>query len=194
MAITREIIVSLVVQKLGHKAISSLSNADALVRAADEQLTFQLPTLLSMGNWRFATKIVPLSKLNETPPAPWVVTYMLPADLIKLISLYPNQYRWDLFENNKIYAMWDGVVNCTYTYVPSISSLPYPFIDYVVNTIAYTLALTNAQKPEFHATLKMDMERSMAIALSHQAQNRPNYGLNDFPVLSARGLGGMISG
>jgi len=35
MAITREIIVSLAVQKLGHEAVSSLSNADALVRAAD---------------------------------------------------------------------------------------------------------------------------------------------------------------
>ena len=192
MAITREIIVSLAVQKLGHEAVSSLANADALVRAADEQLTFQLPTLLSMGNWRFATKIVPLSKLNETPPAPWAVSYLLPADMIKLISLYPNQYKWDLFEEDRLYAMWDGVVNCTYVYTPSISALPYPFIEYLVNTIAYTLSLTNAQKPEFASVLKADMERSMAIALSHQAQNRPNYGLTDFPALSARGLGGMI--
>lgn len=192
MAITREIIVSLAVQKLGHEAISSLANADALVRAADEQLTFQLPTLLSMGNWRFATKVVVLSKINETPPEPWMVSYMLPSDMIKLIKLYPNQYEWDIFQNSRLYSMWDGIVNCTYVYVPSISALPYPFIDYLVNTIAYTLALTNAQKPEFHTALKADMERSMAIALSHQAQNRPNYALKDFPALSARGLGGMI--
>jgi len=192
MAITREIIVSLAVQKLGHEAVSSLANADALVRAADEQLTFQLPTLLSMGNWRFATKIAVLSKINETPPAPWQVAYLLPSDMIKMIGLYPAQYEWDIFENSRLYAMWDGIVNCTYVYVPSISALPYPFIDYLVNTIAYTLSLTNAQSPEFHAVLKQDMERSMAIALSHQAQNRPNYALRDFPALSARGLGGMI--
>jgi len=149
-------------------------------------------SVLLMGNWRFATKIVVLSKLNEQPPAPWEVAYLLPSDFIKMISLYPSQYDWDIFENSRLYTKWAGIVNCTYVYEPSVSSLPYPFIDYLVNTIAYTLSLTNAQKPEFHTVLKADMERSMAIALSHQAQNRPNYGLKDFPALSARSLGGMI--
>src|SRR5690606_24678298 len=134
-----------------------------------------LPALLSQNNWRFATQIQQLSQSVETPPDPWKTIYLLPAGWLKTLRVYPNIYVWDIYENSKIYAQYQGEFFMEYVFTPDVSKLPSHFVLYFVKEIAAYLALSNAERPDYYQQLKADAVSSFAMAAAVEAQNRPQF-------------------
>jgi hypothetical protein len=195
MALTKEIIVSLAVQLLGHKPIITLDEADDLVLSAEQAFDMLLPSVLSSGNWRFAVQIAQLSLSVETPPpgSNWSNIYLLPAGYLKNIRVIPQNYDYEIYENNKIYCNWgNSQMLMEYAFMPSISQLPMHFVNYFIYEIGAFLALCGAQKPEFYTVLESRRQTALAMAAATDASNRPNFSQVVFPVLAQRQIGGII--
>ncbi len=188
MSITKTTIISNAISQLGHKPIQTLDNADDLVVSAEQAFDMLLPAVLSQSDWRFATQIAQLSKSVETPPTNtrWTTIYLLPANFLKNIRLYPHNYDYDIYENKKIYTNWTGIVHMEYVFEPDISKLTPSFVHYFTYEIAAYLALSNAQKTDFYSALEGKRSQALAMAAALDAQNRPNYSQATFPVLSNR--------
>lgn len=220
MATTKELIISNAVCLLGHKPIQNLDNADSMVTAAVQAYDLLLPWILSNNNWRFATAIQPLVQVAEIPPSPWGSVYILPSGFLKLIRLYPNIYIFDLYNNNRLYtALRNGCFPCEcgqtpppspptppnpcdfnrfiplsieYVFQPEVAQLPPRFVVYFVYEIANYLALSNAQRPDYAAYLKLQTQYHFAMAAAVEAQNRPQFSQITFPVINNRYIGGFI--
>lgn len=192
MAITKVQIISNALLQLGLAPISSLDGGSAMVVAAEAAFDLKLPSVLSMGNWRFAVQIQQLSLLTELPPEPWKAIYTLPAGYLKTIRLYPNIYAWDIYKNEHIYAYYSGRLAMEYVFMPDVSHLPAHFVDYFVYEIAAYLALSNAQKVDFYSALESKRVQMQAMANAIETQNRPQFSQVSFPVLDNRYLGGII--
>jgi len=198
MAVTKTVIVSNAITLLGHAPITSLDNADKMVTAAVQAFDFLLPDVLSQNNWRFATKIQPLTLLVEKPPEPWTAMYQLPSGFLKLLRLYPNIYEFDLYNNSKLYTLL-GVpssesqpFSIEYIFMPQVEQLPPRFTVYFAYVIANYLALSNAQRPDYASYLRQECQAKYAMAAASEAQNRPNYSQVLFPVLANRAISGFV--
>ena len=192
MAQSKVSIISNAITLLGHAPITSLTNGDNMVVAAEQAFDMLLPGTLSTNNWRFATQIQQLSESVETAPEPWKTIYLLPAGWLKTLRVYPNVYVWDIYENSKIYAQYQGEWYMEYIFMPDVSKLPAHFVQYFCYEIAAYLALSNAQKPEYYDRLEAKRTTSFAMCAAIEAQNRPQFTQATFPVLNNRYLGGII--
>ncbi len=194
MATTKELIISNSVVQLGHKPIQSLDNADDLVISAEQAYNMLLPSILSSGNWRFATQIAQLSQLNETPPVDfyWTTVYQLPAGYLSNIRVYPQNYDYDIYTNNRLYTNWNGAVWMEYTFLVDPAHLPASFVNYFVYEIAAYLALSNAEKPDYYQALEGKRQLQLGIAMATDAKSRPNFSQVSFPVIDKRQIGGII--
>lgn len=195
MAQSKTTIVSLAIMLLGHKPIITLDNADDLTVAADQAYDLLLPSVLSSGNWRFATQIAQLSETPEIPPTGsyWTKTYLLPAGYLSNTRIYPQNYTYDIYSNDRIFTNWNGAVWMEYTYMVEANNLPSHFVNYFVYEIAAFLALNSAQKPEYYSVLEAKRKEQRGMAAAIDAKSRPNFSQVDFPVLSHRYIGGIIS-
>lgn len=192
MAQSKVNMISNAIALLGHAPISSLTNGDQMVVAAEQAFDMLLPAILAQNNWRFATQIQQLSESVEVPPIPWQTIYLLPAGWLKTIRVYPNIYVWDIYENSKVYAQYSGVWFMEYVFQPDISKLPPHFVQYFVYEIAAYLALSSAQRPDFYAPLEAKRTTAYAMCAAVEAQNRPQFTQATFPVLNNRMLGTII--
>jgi len=192
MAQSKVNMISNAIALLGHAPISSLTNGDQMVVAAEQAFDMLLPAILAQNNWRFATQIQQLSESVEVPPMPWQTIYLLPAGWLKTIRVYPNIYVWDIYENSKVYAQYSGEWFMEYVFQPDISKLPPHFVQYFVYEIAAYLALSSAQRPDFYAPLEAKRTTAYAMCAAVEAQNRPQFTQATFPVLNNRMLGTII--
>lgn len=195
MALTKTQIISLAIMQLGHKPIQTLDNADDLVTSAEAAFDMLLPAVLSTGNWRFAVQIAQLSQSVETPPTGcnWTSIFNLPAGYLKNVRVIPQNYDYEIYENNKIYCNWgNSTMLMEYAFQPAIANLPMHFVNYFIYEIASYLALSAAQKPEYYSVLETRRIQAMAMAAATDASNRPNFSQVVFPVLAKRNIGGII--
>lgn len=177
---------------LGHAPIVSLTNQDSMVTAAEQAFDFLLPAVLSSNNWRFSCQIQQLSQSIEVPPEPWATIYLLPAGWLKTIRVYPQTYQWEIYENSKIYAQFEGDFFMEYVFQPDISKLPASFTHYFIYELAAYLALSSAQQSTYFAALESKRTTAFAMAAAIEAQNRPQFTQAVFPVLNNRMLGTII--
>lgn len=192
MALTKVQIISNAISLLGHAPIASLIDGDQMVVAAEQAFDMLYPAVLAQNNWRFATQIQQLSMSIEVPPKPWGAIYLLPAGWLKTIRVYPNIYVWDIYENSKIYAAYNGEFWMEYVFSPDISKLPAHFVQYFVYEIAAYLALSSAERPDYYAPLEAKRVSAYAMCAAVEAQNRPQFTQYTFPVLANRNLGTII--
>lgn len=195
MAMTKEILISNALCQMGHAPIQTLDNADSLTIAAEQAYDLLLPAVLKTGNWRFAIQIAQLSKSVETPPtgSNWTSIYLLPANFLKNIRIYPQNYQYDIYENRKLYTNWSGDAWMEYIFQPDPSKFDPQFSLYFTYEISAYLCLSNAQKPEYYAALEKRRTDAFAMASATIVQDRPNFSQVDFPVLDRRFVGGIIN-
>jgi len=196
MAVTKTEIVSLAVMLLGHKPIITLDNADDLVISASQMFDVLLPSVLSTGNWRFSMQISQLSLSPIVPPTQtgWTSVYYLPSGFLKNIRIIPQNYVYEIYQGNLIYTNWgtQSPIYMEYAFLPDVSFLPGYFINYFIYEIAATLALSNAQKPDYYNVLEAKRITQLAIAAATDAQNRPQFSQVNIPMLSRRNITGII--
>ena len=170
----------------------SLTDGDPLVAAAVSAYEMKLPSVLSSGNWRFATQIQQLSLSAEVAPYPWKSVYLLPAGFLKELRIWPQMYDWDIYNNERIYTNFQNEFYMEYVFQPDVSRLPSHFTDYFVYEISAYLALSNAQSAPFYSVLEAKRVQMQALANSIETQNRPQFTNVVFPVLSQRLIGGIM--
>lgn len=196
MAVTKTSIVSLAVMLVGHGPIQSIDNADDLVTAASQAYDHLLPAVLSTGNWRFACQIQQLTLTAIIPPVGtnWQNVYLLPSGWLKTIRVIPNNYVWDIYQDNLIYTNWgsQSPIYMEFVFQPDESFFPHYFIDYFIYEIACFVALASAQKPDYKAALEATKNVKWAIASAVDAQNRPQFTQVNIPVLNNRNITGII--
>lgn len=192
MANSKVSMVSNAITLLGHAPILSFEGGDQMVVAAEQAFDMLYPAVIAQNNWRFATQIQQLSQSIEVPPAPWKTIYLLPAGWLKTIRVYPNIYVWDIYENSKIYAQFQGTWFMEFTFAPDPSKLPAHFVQYFVYEIAAYLALSNAQRPDYYAQLESKRVTAYAMCAAVEAQNRPQFTQATFPVIANRNIGTII--
>lgn len=189
-------VISLAIQLLGHKPIMTLDNADDVTISAQQIYDLLLPSVLSTGDWRFAITINQLSLSPFTPPPQtnWQQIYYLPSGWLKTIRVIPQNYVWDIYENNLIYCNWgtDTPIYMEYAYLPPINLIPNVFWHYFIYEIACMLMVSNAQKPEYANYLSQQRDRQWAIASGAITQNRPQASQANFPMLDRRNITGII--
>ncbi len=200
MALTKVQVISNALLELGHQPITSLTDGDQLVVAAESAFDFKLPSVLAQGNWRFACQIAELSLTTEIPPAhsQWGSIYLLPAGYLKTIRLIPNIYQWEIFSGYKLYTVAQPPnpqpLLMEYIFQPDVSLLPPHFVDYFIYEIAAFLALSNAQLTTFYQVLEQKRILQMAMAHAVETQNRPQFSQVSFPVLDTRYVSTLVGG
>lgn len=196
MAVTKTSIVSLALFLLGHAPITSLENADDITNAALQVFDVLLPSVLATGNWRFAIQIQQLSQSAMTPPPQtgWQNIYLLPSGYLKNIRVIPENFNYEIYQSSQIWCNWgtETPIYMEYAFLPDVSQLPAPFINYFIYEIAAFLSLSNAQKPEYYNVLEQKRINQLAIAAAQDAQNRPQMHPVIFPALNNRNITGII--
>lgn len=196
MALDKTAIVSLIVQLMGHAPITTLDNADDMTISAEQFFDLLLPSVISSNDWRFAITISQLSLSNLVPPPQcnWQNIYYLPSGWLKTIRVIPQNYVWQIYNDNLIYCNWGTLspVFMEYCYLPALNLLPSYFVNYFIYEVACTMCLTTAQKPDYFAALEAKRIKNFAMASAIDAQNRPQYSMVDFPALNNRNITGII--
>jgi hypothetical protein len=177
---------------LGHAPIVSFDGGDQMVVAVEQAFDMLLPSVLAQNNWRFAAQIQQLSISIEVPPSPWKTIYLLPAGWLKTIRVFPQTYAWEIYENSKVYAAFQGQFWMEYIFQPDISKLPAHFVQYFIYELAAYLALSSAQRPDFYSPIEAKRVTAYAMCAAVEAQNRPQFTQATFPVLNNRMLGTII--
>jgi hypothetical protein len=192
MSITKTLIVSNAIAQLGHAPIQTLDNGDDMVVAAEQAYDMLLPAVLAENNWRFATQIQQLSLTVDTPVVNnWQYIYNLPADFLKTIRVYPQEYDWKIYENRKLYANYAGPFYMEYVFQPDTSRLPNSFVRYFCLEIASYIALSNAQRPDYAAVIDRKKTIALANAAAVDAQNNPQTSQINFPTIDQRNIAGF---
>ena len=198
MAFSRVQIISYSLTLMGRKPVSSLTNQGDIVTSADQAFDLLLTSALSIGFWRFATTIATLQKLDETPVGGyWMYSYMLPANYLKLVRLYPHTYNFEMYDNSRMYSNYNNKFQpfyLEYVYKPDETLLPPYFIKYFSFELASYLALSNAQAPDYLSEIERRRAIELSIAQAADAQNRPQSPLYSKPMLEVRYVSTFASG
>jgi len=178
MATTKVDLASRALNLLGEKSITSFDESTAPAAVASSLYETVVKAALSLHRWRFASKVVELAKLDETPvdESSWTYIHQLPADLL-VIHHIDALHRYEIYRK-KLYSN-STPVNLDYGYRPDEEDWPAYFEKFVLYQLAadFCVAVTeNTQKLENY-TLLADNELRRARAIdSHQ---RPTVGIID---------------
>jgi hypothetical protein len=183
---------------MGKSPIMSLENQGSLVAAAEQAFDFLFPVQLETGFWRFATTIV---QLNQTVPAPiggyYFYAYKLPSNFAKLVHLWPQQYDWDIYENNLLYSNFNDAgqpLFLEYVFPVIYENVPMYFWGYFVWELAHYLSLSNAQMVQYAQYIKPERDYQKAVAMAADCQNRPQTPLQSKPMITRRFVSTFASG
>lgn len=198
MPMTKVQVISNSITIMGKKPIQSLMQQGELVTAAEQAFDFLLPSVLSVGFWRFATTIIQLAQSTSTPIGGyWTFAYPLPSNYLKLVHPWPMFYDYEMYENNQMYTNFDDTnqpLYIEYIFMPVIQNIPDYFWYFFVYEIANYLCLSNAQSVQYTQVLKPQRDQNYGIALAADAQNRPQTPLQSRPMIQRRYVSTFASG
>lgn len=187
MPSTKVQVISQALTLIGAPPIQSLEDQNSIVTAAVQAYDFLLPSSLQEGPWRFAVTIQQLSQLVEKPVVQqWQYIYQLPANFLKTIHLYPQNYDFEFYENGKMYSNLIGPLWMEYVFQPVQENIPDYFNKYFAYELATYLALSSAQNVQYATYLAGQRDFQKAVAMSIDAKNRPQTPLWSCPIINNR--------
>lgn len=188
MAFSKIQIISLAIEKLGKAAITSVETGGRIAQSAENAYDLVVPCFLAGYDWRFATKLVRLSQLVETPLIDeWTHIYQLPADYLSLTRLYPNLNEYELYAENKLYTKTDTALYAEYRADVPVGQFPVYFVAVIVPAIAAHVALSVALKDDYYTINLKESDDRLSKALATNFKVRPNNSIQSTPLLDVRG-------
>lgn len=173
MAWNKVQIISLSLGLLGKGPIESIDAAGDYAAAAGAQYDLLLPAELCKYNWRFATALVQLARIVETPLTDnWTYIFQLPADYLTVWKMYP-QVPYQIYENKKLYAN-TNILKIEYRFMPNVVLLPAYFVQYFSARLAHILAVAVAENKTYADTMEKMAGTWLLQALSADAMAHPN--------------------
>lgn len=182
--LTKVQIISRAFTLLGDEPVNDLTTIGKKGIVAGDHYNMILPTILSADNWRFATKILQLSKLTEVPPIDmWNAQYQLPGDYLAMRRPYPL-VDYEIYES-KVFTNADELT-IEYRFVPDTGQFPPYFVNYLVLSLAETLALAIAEKESYAGVMAKLRQSAHSLALFTDAQSRPNRPIVNNSIVNVR--------
>jgi hypothetical protein len=197
MALSKTEIISNAITLLGNKPILSLEGQGDMVAAAAQAFDMLLPAKLSEGFWRFATTYTMLNQIQDLiipSQMNWLYAYELPDDYLEMVRLHPQNYNFEIFENNVMYSNVLSPQYIEYVRLVDPDDLPPYFVHYFVYELALYLCLSSATSATYYAALKPERDFTLGLAMAKDAQNRPQSPMASMPVISGRWVSTWANG
>jgi len=189
MATTRIQIVRNAIAFLGEGSITTVSSGGQFATFAEDIYDLTISAVLAKDNWRFATAIIPLSRLESEPIVDeWKYIYQLPADYLSLIRLYPDNRDFQIYQNKLLYSNYSEL-KLEYRFKPDESRFPKYFEEYFTYYLSGRLALTAGISKEMIAILEKKEETSYKGAIAADGSSHPTISIKDAPYINVRGRG-----
>ena len=174
------------VNLLNTGTIVSISDTDDFAVSAGNTFDYLLADDLANNNWRFATALVTLSRLVQTPIIDnYRYIYLLPADYLTLHRLWPLDKNYKIFESKHLYANGESYI-AEYRFVPHVSKLPAYYVKYFIELLASRLALTGAGSEDLSAKIQKWADFSYARAISIDSKAHPTQTFDENSLLDVR--------
>lgn len=184
MARTKIQIFNRAIGLLNKAPITSFVNGGVFAQNGESTFDDLLESVLATNNWRFATKVAPLTK-QTSDISYWQNKYLLPPDYLSLWKIYPESYEFQIYENSLLYSNID-ISLIEYRFLPEITLLPAHFIRYFIYLLASELALSGAASESLYEKLNAKAEFHYGLALSTDSQAHPNETVIDNPFFTVR--------
>ena len=180
-------IVSNALLLIGHPAISSFDadqGAGATVGAAlfDSTLRYMLSTTY----WRFSVKQQSLNRMTQHPIEGYKYAFQIPSDAITIYRLRPR-CMFQVFED-KIYTNVESAI-ADYTYQVEPTQLPLYFTHVMQYKLAADFAISITNDPNKHILYDNKYKEELPIAMTADAKNHPQEGIQDNPFSDVRFYG-----
>lgn len=153
--------------RAGTNRITSLTDNLAEAILLNDNYDSVVDEALASYHWHFATVQVDLSRLSDTPPAPWQGLYQVPSASLAIRRLWVNSYEvvnWAMFDGGKLAvdAGVDDTVSLEHTYRCDEAQFHPVFVEFIVYRLAELLAVGIAHSPsraEYFAARASQYER-----------------------------------
>lgn len=158
---------------MGEDPISNLET-DQTTKAIvmRQQYQIQIEGALTRSNWRFATAKAALNLISAPPINRWSHAWQLPADLLKVLYLWPPQH-YEI-QGSRLLTNSAKAVELDYIRrVPEAEFPPY-FTAYAVLKLAHATCQGITGQAKQRAELKLDAADALNDALFQDAQQQPN--------------------
>lgn len=183
---TKISIIQNAVNLLNTGTIVSIADTDDFAVSAENTFDYLLEDDISNNNWRFATVMVPLSRLVQVPPIPeYKYIYLLPANYLTLHRLWPADKNYMIMQNKEMYANGASYV-AEYRLIPHVSRLPAYYVKYFIELLVTRYALTGAGSEDLSAKVQKWMELSYNRAISTDAKAHPVETFADNSLIDVR--------
>ena len=183
-------IISNAISLIGKGPITTIADAGKFATFADSWYDMTLPSVLSQGNWRFATAIQSLSLLVDSPSVDdWAYAYQLPANYLSLVRLYPYSTDFMIYENKLLYSNFYAStgLKVEFRFKPAESRFPDYFTEYFTYYLAQRLGMCASINSEILQQLKMWEMDAKSKAFGANGSSIPNQSIRSNPFIDVRG-------
>jgi hypothetical protein len=170
MASTKFEVCSAALVMIGANPVSSFSASGTSEQVACYHLyQSTLDGVLSMHQWRFATKMTLLSRESDAPDSIWSAAYDEPTDMVALQSVVVDTHGNDIpFDRFNGQILCDAgstqAVYAIHTFEPAVSQWPGYFVKVMEFMLADQFAISLAAKLDMAKTLEGKADRAMRFA------------------------------
>jgi len=154
-------IVNRALRNIGGTRITSLTDGSTNANIANDIYDMVRDDLLRSHNWKFATKLVKLSRLATAPTFEYDYGYALPNDWLRTITVHDNDAGTSSVPFRE--AEIDGVGAI-------LTSAEDIYLRYV-----YSVEDINRATPDFHTALSLAMSAEMAIPVANSNRLHETY-------------------
>jgi hypothetical protein len=187
--------IQIIAQALFQNGLGTINTIDPNnPQQVDAEKAFDIlyPKILSEYDWRFATKIIQLSRLVETPIIDeWKYAYQLPADYLVGVRTYPLS-PFQIYED-KIYSN-NEELKLEYRFPVNITKAPQYFVFAMIYALSEYLALPFAEKVEYLQAFQSLNNPTMRKAIFLESQAHPGSPIASHPFINVRYGSGDIRG
>ena len=176
---------------IGDNPISSFDDPGAGAKAAANLYPDTKKALLSEHPWSFAMKQQRLNRLSQVPDiiTGYQFAFQLPTDLIRLWSVQDNAKY--ILVGTLLYSNQNQLL-ATYVFDVDETVLPPHFVKALEYTLASDFAISVTEDNTMAKLYEQKARDETNQAMSIDSQGRPQVGIIDSPLISAR-FGGTRS-
>ncbi|WP_149540454.1 hypothetical protein [Siccirubricoccus phaeus] len=189
MALSALALCSRALLKIGAQPIASLDEGTAEAEVAANLYPAVRDALLSLFPWSFATAQAALPRLSARPTADFDHAFQLPVDFLRALSAgTPNSGRGLVYRilEDRLHCSAEQVI-LSYIFRPVEAAFPPFFAAALATRLAAEFCIPLTENTSRAQLLLNQAEAELRSARQADSQQATPRGIEDFPLLNARG-------
>lgn len=177
---------------LGKEGVSSPQTDNPIFTAAASIYDQLIPYIFTLGNWRFATKVVELNKIVGDPlPTEWFTQFQIPGDFILLRRVRPLS-AFNIFED-RIYSNQD-VLQLEYVFLVSEADYPPWFENLCIVMLTARIAMLVTQTGDLAKFWEEMAQKTLQQARATAQSEHPTLSIQPDAILTSHLSSGISYG